>query len=639
MARPAQIKNPVLERQQVALRALTAGLGVLVLLGLLLYRQIDLQIVHHDDYATRSDDNRMRPRIVAPPRGLIFDRNGVVLAENLPTYQLEIVPEQVESLEDTVTALAKLIDIPEADRARFYQRVDDGPRFGSYALRARLTPEEVARFEVNRQKFRGVEIRAALTRRYPLGGYAAHLVGYVGSITQADLDRLDPRRYRGTRRIGKVGAEAANEHLLHGEPGSKIIEANAQGRALRDLDYQRPTAGQDIYLTVDVPTQIAAADALGEHNGAVVALAPATGEVLALVSKPTFDPHLFVDGIDYRTYANLNADMGRPLFNRSLQGQYPPGSTVKPVMALSGLDAGIVGTNHRELCIGYFVLPNNERRYRDWKRRGHGYMNLRDSIAESCDVYFYKLALDMGIDRIHSFLGGFGLGAETGIDLPGEKDGLLPSRDWKRRARSESWYPGETLNIGIGQGFMTTTPLQLAHMTAVVAMRGQRMQPFALSAVTSPESDDLLATQPNALPPVNLRDPRHWTVVTQAMEAVTHAANGTARSSGKDAAYRMAGKTGTAQVAGLSQEDEDAPDLEDVPLELRDHALFVAFAPTDDPQIAVAVIAEHAGSGGKIAAPIARAVIDAYMREPTPPELISALVPPAHNHPAEPARP
>lgn len=621
------------------MRALIAGLGVLVLLGVLLYRLVDLQIVHHTDYATRSDDNRMRPRIVPPPRGLIFDRNGVVLAENLPTYQLEVVPEQVGSLEDTVTALATLIDIPDDDRERFYQRVDDGPRFGSYALRTRLTPEEVARFEVNRQKFRGVEIRAALTRRYPLGHYASHLVGYVGSITQADLDRLDPRRYRGTRRIGKVGAEAANEDLLHGEPGSKIIETNAQGRALRDLDYQRPTAGRDIYLTIDAPTQIAATDALGDYNGAVAALAPATGEVLALVSKPTFDPHLFVDGIDYRTYANLNANTGRPLFNRSIQGQYPPGSTVKPVMALSGLDAGIVGTRHRELCIGYFVLPDNERRYRDWKRRGHGYVDMNAAIAESCDVYFYKLALDMGVDRIHSFLSGFGLGSETGIDLPGEQDGLLPSREWKRRVRSESWYPGETLNIGIGQGFMTTTPLQLAHMTAVVATRGQRMQPFTLAAVSSLEGDTLETTEPQPLDVMELRDPRHWTAVTQAMEAVTHAANGTARSSGLGAPYRMAGKTGTAQVAGLSQEDEDAPELEDVPLELRDHALFVAFAPLDDPQIAVAVIAEHAGSGGKIAAPIARAVIDAYLRAPTPPELISSLSMPAHESVSEAARP
>lgn len=614
MARAAQIKNPMLERQQVAMRVLVAALGIAVLTGVLGWRLISLQVIHHADYATRSDDNRMRPRIVAPARGLIFDRNGVVLAENLPTYQLEIVPEQVESLENTVTALAELIDIPDRDRERFYERVDQGPRFASYALRTRLTTEEVARFEVNRQKFHGVEIRAALTRRYPLGADAAHLVGYVGSINQSDMERLDPRRYRSTRRIGKVGAEAAHESLLHGEPGSKIIETNAQGRSLRDLDYQRPTAGQDIYLTIDAATQIAATRALGQHNGAIAAIAPQTGEVLALVSQPTFDPHLFVDGIDYVTYASLNADPGRPLFDRSIQGQYPPGSTVKPVMALSGLDAGIVHTSHRELCIGHFVLPNNERRYRDWKRTGHGYVNMRDAIAESCDVYFYKLALDMGVDRIHDFLDGFNLGRETGIDLPGEKDGLLPSREWKRAARGEAWYPGETLNIGIGQGFMTSTPLQLAHMTAVIANRGTSMRPHTLLATVDRANGTRIDTQPEPLPVVSLREPRYWDSITQAMVAVTHAANGTARSTGEGASYQMAGKTGTAQVAGLSQEDEDAPELEDVPLELRDHALFVGFAPMDDPQIAVAVIAEHAGSGGRVAAPIARVVMDAYLR-------------------------
>ena len=289
MARAAQIKNPMLERQQVAMRVLVAALGIAVLTGVLGWRLISLQVIHHADYATRSDDNRMRPRIVAPARGLIFDRNGVVLAENLPTYQLEIVPEQVESLENTVTALAELIDIPDRDRERFYERVDQGPRFASYALRTRLTTEEVARFEVNRQKFHGVEIRAALTRRYPLGADAAHLVGYVGSINQSDMERLDPRRYRSTRRIGKVGAEAAHESLLHGEPGSKIIETNAQGRSLRDLDYQRPTAGQDIYLTIDAATQIAATRALGQHNGAIAAIAPQTGEVLALVKGREWD--------------------------------------------------------------------------------------------------------------------------------------------------------------------------------------------------------------------------------------------------------------------------------------------------------------------------------------------------------------
>ena len=377
MSEIKSIKNPFAERQLTLVRAIIAGIGVVGLTLVLVGRLGQLQVMDHAVYATRSDDNRMRVRIIAPARGLIYDRTGVVLAENLPTYQLEIVPEQVHDVEDTVTALAELIDIPDRDRERFYRRVDQEPAFSSIPLRTRLTPEEVAAFEVNRQDFRGVEIHAALTRRYPLGQLAAHVVGYVGSLSEADAARLDPRRYRGTQRIGKVGVEAAHESLLHGEPGSKIIEANAQGRTLRDLDYQRPSAGENLYLTLDARIQEAAVTALGQHDGAVVAIDPNNGDILALVSRPSFDPHLFVDGIDYVTYAGLNADPGRPLFNRALQGQYPPGSTVKPVMALAGLEAGVTTPRHREMCIGYFMLPNNERRYRDWKRSGHGLVDIR----------------------------------------------------------------------------------------------------------------------------------------------------------------------------------------------------------------------------------------------------------------------
>lgn len=613
MAELTPIKNPLAERHLTLVRAVVASLFVVLLTGVLVARLVNLQLLEHDTYATRSDDNRMRVRLIAPARGLIYDRNGVVLAENLPTYQLEVVPEQVASVEDTVTRLARIVDISDRERERFYNRVDQLPAFRSIPLRTRLTDREVAAFEVNRQEFRGVEIHAALTRRYPLGRNAAHVVGYVGSITEADLERLDARRYRGTQRIGKVGVEAAHESLLHGEPGSKIIEANAQGRTLRDLDYQRPAAGRNLYLTLDARLQQAAVDALGDNDGSVVALDPNNGDVLALVSRPGFDPHLFVDGIDYVTYAGLNADPGRPLFNRAIQGQYPPGSTVKPVMALSGLDADTVHHNHRETCIGYFTLPNNERRYRDWKRRGHGSVNMHDAIAQSCDVYFYQLALDMGIDRIHDFLGGFGLGGRLGIDLPGEKPGLLPSREWKRNARNESWYPGETLNIGIGQGFMTATPLQLAHMTAVIAARGGAWQPRLLAADEHPGTGELRNVEAVAMAGVTLNHPIHWQQVEDAMVAVMHAPEGTATRSGLNADYRIAGKTGTAQVAGLSQEDDEAPELLDVPRELRDHALFVAYAPVNAPRIAVAVIAEHAGSGGRVAAPIARAVMDAYL--------------------------
>lgn len=613
MSEIKSLKNPFAERQLTLVRAIIAGLGVVGLTLVLVGRLGQLQVMDHAVYATRSDDNRMRVRIIAPARGLIYDRNGVVLAENLPTYQLEIVPEQVDDVEDTVTALAELIDIPDRDRERFYRRVDQEPAFSSISLRTRLTPEEVAAFEVNRQDFRGVEIHAALTRRYPLGQLAAHVVGYVGSLSEADAARLDPRRYRGTQRIGKVGVEAAHESLLHGEPGSKIIEANAQGRTLRDLDYQRPSAGENVYLTLDARIQEAAVTALGQHDGAVVAIDPNNGDILALVSRPSFDPHLFVDGIDYVTYAGLNADPGRPLFNRALQGQYPPGSTVKPVMALAGLDAGVVTPRHREMCIGYFMLPDNERRYRDWKRSGHGLVDMHDAIAQSCDVYFYQLALDIGIDQIHHFLGHFGLGSTLGVDLPGEKPGLLPSRDWKRAARNETWYPGETLNVGIGQGFMTTTPLQLAHMTAMLAMRGQSYRPRILSAKQIPSTGEVISYAPTPLPPLRLGDEAYWDKVAASMEAVMHTPRGTATSSGAGASYRIAGKSGTAQVTGLSQEDDTAPDLLDVPRELRDHALFVAYAPSDNPQIAVAVIAEHAGSGGRVAGPIARAVMDARL--------------------------
>ena len=617
MAEIKSLKNPLAERQLTLFRAVIAGLGVVALTLVLVGRLLQLQVVDHDVYATRSDDNRMRVRIIAPARGLVYDRNGIVLAENLPTYQLEIVPEQVEDVEGTVTALAELIDIPDRDRERFYRRVDQEPGFRSIPLRTRLTPQEVATFEVNRQDFEGVEIHAALTRRYPLGRLAAHAVGYVGSLSETDVAALDPRRYRGTQRIGKVGVEAAHESLLHGDPGSKIIEANAQGRTLRDLQYQGPTAGENLFLTLDAKIQEAAVTALGQHDGAVVAVDPNNGDILALVSQPSFDPHLFVDGIDYVTYAGLNADPGRPLFNRALQGQYPPGSTVKPVMALAGLQAGVVTPRHREMCIGFFMLPDNERRYRDWKRRGHGLVDMHDAIAQSCDVYFYQLALDIGIDTIHDFLSGFGLGQALGVDLPGEKPGLLPSRDWKRATRNETWYPGETLNVGIGQGFMTTTPLQLAHMTAMVAVRGRGYRPRILAAKQLPGSEDVIEFEPTPVAPVHLNDPHYWDRIAESMEAVMHTAQGTATRSGADASYRIAGKSGTAQVTGLSQEDDEAPDLLDVPRELRDHALFVAYAPSDAPTIAVAVIAEHAGSGGRTAGPIARAVMDARL-EPTP---------------------
>lgn len=618
MARGSPLKNLVYERQLFILRCLIAAVGVVVLISILVTRLVTLQVENHAYYSTRSDDNRLRVRVVPPVRGLVYDRNGNLLAENLPSYRMMLIPEQVEDLEETLVRLGQIIRIEPRDIERFKQRASRNPRFRGTPLRFRLTPEEVARFEVNRQYFPGVDIVAGLTRSYPQGATASHIVGYVGGITEAEMARLDERRYRGTTHTGKVGVERSHEDLLHGRPGTKIVEANASGRVLRELEYDRPVAGRNLYLTIDADLQREASEALGDHTGSIVALDPRNGELLAMVSHPGYDPHLFIEGIDHETYRALNDDPGRPLFNRGIQGQYPPGSTVKPVMALAGLENGVISPHRRHYCPGVFMLPNSERRYRDWKRDGHGSVNMRSAIAQSCDIYFYELSIALGIDRISTFVERFGLGSKLGVDLPGEKRGLLPSRQWKRRARNEAWYPGETINVGIGQGFMTATPLQLAHMTAVIAGRGRAMRPHILRSHENALTGELIEIEPVAVQPVILKNSDHWKRIVRSMIAVTHSPIGTAQRIGLDASYRMASKTGTAQVTGLSQEDDEAPELEDVPRELRDHALFVAFAPAVDPRIAIAVVIEHGGSGGAVAAPVARKVMDAWLLRDKP---------------------
>lgn len=604
------------------------GIAVLVCVGMvgaLVLRMTDLQVTQHDYFSTRSNENRMRLVVVPPVRGLIFDRNGVVLAENNPAYVLELIPEQVRDIDDTLERLGQIIQLSPTDLDRFRDRLRKTPRFRGVTLRSRLSLDEVAAYEINRHDFPGVDVKAGLSRHYPLGDATAHVVGYVGGITDRELAELDEQAYRGTTQIGKTGIEKSHEHMLHGEVGAKIVEANATGRPLRELDYNRGAPGQNLYLTLDAKLQAAADQALSNREGAVVALDPRNGEVLAMVSKPTFNPQLFVEGIGHDAFRALNDNPNRPLFNRATQGQYPPGSTIKPHMALAGLEYGLVAPSNREFCPGYYQLPTSERLYRDWKRTGHGWMNMDRAIAESCDIYFYQLALDLGIDRIHAMLFKFGLGQKTGIDLPGEQDGLMPSREWKRAARRESWYPGETLNVGIGQGYMTATPLQLAQIAARIALRGQAYKPHMLHAFEDAITSETVGATPEALQPLQLRANEFWDRVIHSMELVAHSVGGTAHRAFADSTYRMAGKTGTAQVAGLSQEDEDPRKLREIPKHLRDHALFIGFAPIDDPRIAVAVVAEHSGGGGSVAAPIARQVMDAYL---LPPEL---NIPPAMN--------
>ena len=633
MARYEPLKNLHREKNLFSSRIVVGALICFGLTLLLMARLTRLQVEDHRYYTTRADENRLRVTPVPPVRGLVFDRNGVVLAQNRPAFVLEVVPEQIQDMPSLLMRLGHLVQLTDADIARFEDRVRKTPRYRGVPLRNNLSMEEVARVEVNRHDLPGVEVTAGLTRNYPLGNSAAHVIGYVGGISETDLQRIDTNLYQGLAQIGKAGIERSHEDLLRGLPGAKIIEANAFGRPLRELDHRPGKSGQNLVLSVDARVQEVAEAALGELNGSVVALDPRNGEVIALVSKPGFDPHAFVEGIDVASYQALLSDRSRPLFTRALQGQYPPGSTVKPAMALAGLEYNITDPDHREFCGGSMQLPGSTRRYRCWRRQGHGWMDMVAGVMHSCDIYFYQLAMNLGIDRMHDAMTQFGLGARTGIDLPLESTGLMPSREWKRRTRGEPWYPGETLNIGIGQGYTLVTPLQLAQMTARIANRGEGFMPHILRATRDPASGDETPQTVSPLPPIVISNTRHWDKVIQAMIETAHQPGGTAYRVGRDAPYLIAAKTGTAQVAGLSQDEKVAPTLEQTPLHLRDHALFVAFAPADDPQVAVAVLAEHAGHGGAVSGPIARKVMDQYLlgevRYESPPPVIPKVVRPS----------
>ena len=608
------IKNLHVERQMFLGRVLFAIIICSGLSLVLTARLFHLQFIQHDYYSTRSDENRMRLNVIPPVRGLIYDRSGALLAQNAPGFVLEIVPEEIRALDDTLARLAPLVHLTDADIARFRERMRKTPKFRGVPLRTNLSMEEVARFQLNRYEFEGVDINAGLTRNYPLGKSGSHVIGYIGGITEDDLTVVDEKAYRGTQYIGRTGIEKSHEDLLHGTLSTKVVETNAGGRPLRDLDYRRGAPGLNLFLTLDAHLQGAAEHAFGARNGALIAIEPQTGEVLALLSKPGFNPQLFVEGVDAPTYKLLNDDKGHPLFNRALQGTYSPGSTIKPFMALAALDSSVKNPEEREFCTGAFTLPGSDRRYRCWQRKGHGWVDMNDAVQHSCDVYFYQLALTLGIDRITSFLGAFGVGTPTGVDLPGEKGGLLPSREWKKRVRRENWYPGETLNVGIGQGYLTMTPLQLAAVVARLAMRGGGFRPHLVHATQDAMTGSVTAVRPEPLPPIKLRNAADWERIIHAMEDVAHEAGGTAFGAFHDSPYQIAAKTGTVQVAALAQDELVAAKQDTVPEELRDHALFIAFAPPDNPKIALALLVEHAGGGGgHIAAPIAREVLDAYL--------------------------
>lgn len=605
------IKDRYREGRIFAVRVVLAGLLMTTLFGVLVARFYNLQITDHAQYATASDRNRVHVRSLPPVRGLIYDRKGRLLADNRPSYTLSLVLERVDDVDTTLAELQTLLPISERDFTRFNkQRRQRRRPYEPVPLKYRLNEEEIALIAVNEYRLDGVEVQAELIRHYPYEQLLAHTVGYVGRINdreQTGFDEEAVKRYSGTHTIGKIGLEKRYESDLLGQVGYQNVETNARGRVLRVLEQTLPQPGEDLHLYLDVDVQQTGFDALAGRRGAVVAIDVNTGGVLAMVSTPSYDPNLFVTGISYKDYKALNESSDLPLYNRTLQGQYPPASTVKPLLGLAGLHYGVTDMRRTIYDPGFYQLEGDDRKYRDWKKGGHGRaIGLKQAIAQSCDTYFYDLAFRMGIDKMHEFGKHFGLGARTDIDIPSERSGNWPSRPWKKGARGLPWFPGDSLNMSIGQGFTTATPLQLAEMTATLAKRGTRHKPQLVKRqgerLHEPEVVDYIEVAQV-----------HWDSIFESMIEVVHGLRGTGQRIRRGAKYKMAGKTGTAQVVGIKQDEEY--DSEALAERHRDHALFIGFAPADNPKIAVAVIVENGEHGSTAAAPIARKIFDAYLLE------------------------
>jgi penicillin-binding protein 2 len=642
-----RIKDHWGEQRLFDQRSLIAGVLMVVLTCVLVGRLYLLQVVRHDYYADLSQGNRVRTEPIPASRGLILDRNGTVLVNNEPAYQLELTREQVPDLDDTLKRLAALGLIDPDDVKETKHMILSRRSFDTVPLRLRLTDEEIGRFAVHRFEFPGVDLATRQTRHYPFGELGVHALGYVGAISEQDLEHIDRAAYAGTALIGKLGVEASYETPLHGHNGYREILVNAQGRSVQrqgayapELRASAPIAGEDAILSIDLPTQQAAEQAFGDHRGAVVAIDPSNGDVLALVSKPGFDPSVFARGITRTEFAALNQDIDKPLFNRALRGTYPSGSTIKPVISLAGLANHILDPKKEEFCAGVYYLPGSRLAFREGKFGRHGYLDLPHAIARSCDVYFYRLAATIGIDKIAAFMAPFGYGSLTGIDISGEKPGILPSPEWKRRVYKQAWYPGETVNVGIGQGYLLVTPLQLAHMVAVIAERGRSFKPRLVTGLR--DADGVVHKRaPVENPPIQNVTPEDWNVVIQGMVGATSWPGGTAYAFVRGTPYTMAGKTGTAEVVTVGRNQSLTAKKTDE--RLKDHAWFIAFAPVEAPRIAVAVLAENAGFGATTSSPIAKKVIDAYLLGPDG-KVKPSLAPGANPEfpplkPAEPAKP
>ena len=626
-----EFKNTERELHLFRLRLSVAGVFVLVCFGLLAARFVWLQVFKHSDYAGQAEDNRISVVPVVPNRGLIVDRNGVVLARNFSAYTLEITPAKIGlPLDEVIEGLSELVEIQAKDRRRFRRLLDEAKNFESVPIRTRLSDEEVARFTAQRYRFPGVEIQARLFRQYPLGETASHVIGYIGRISQRDAAKIeemeDAANYAGTDYIGKEGLEKKYESVLHGTTGYEEVEVSAGGRAVRTLSRTPATPGHNLILSIDIELQKIIEEAFGDRRGALVAIEPATGDVLAYVSKPTFDPNLFVEGIDVQSWEELNTSPDRPLLNRPLIGSYPPGSTYKPFMALAALELGKRTPNQAISDPGFFWFGNHK--FRDDKEGGHGLVDMYKSIVHSCDTYYYILANDLGVDTIHDFMKPFGFGQLTGIDLEHERTGILPSTSWKRNAyrkpEQKKWYAGETISIGIGQGYNSFTPLQMAHATANLANNGVVMKPHLVKILENGATKERTLTVPKESYRINLKQ-QNIDFIKNAMAGV--AKEGTSARSFANAPYQSAGKTGTAQVIAIKKNEKyDASKIDE---RHRDHALYTAFAPLDNPRIAIAIIVENGGFGAAAAAPIVRKAMDYYLLGKRPEDKPEPATPPA----------
>ena len=607
MSQPIRLKDHEKDARLVRSRVVVGAIVVVALICALIARLYYLQVVQYEYHSTLSENNRVHVRPLPPPRGLIFDRNGVVIADNRPSFSLSMTRERSKGWQQELDLVVEILGLTPEDRALFEKRMKQGRRpFEAVPILFELNEEQIARIAVNQFRLPGLEVEAQLVRHYPQGAHFAHSVGYMGRINEKELKTLDPVSYSGTHHIGKTGIERFYEAELHGQVGYEEVETNARGRVLRVLKRTDPIPGKDIVLSLDIKLQEAAEEALAGRRGAVVALNPMTGEVLAMVSQPSFDPNLFVTGISFKAYAELRDSIDRPLFNRILRGLYPPGSTIKPAVAIAGLDSGVITGSSRVYDPGYYQLPNYDHKYRNWNRTGDGYVDLDTAIMRSNDTYFYDLAHKLGIDRLSTYMNQFGIGRKVSLDMFEESAGLMPSREWKRATRRQAWFPGETLILGIGQGYMQSTPLQLAQATALIASKGKWIRPHLAKTI-----EGVPPVDPDPVPDIVLRDPSNWAKVTHGMQQVVHGARGTARVAGVGAQYLIAGKSGTAQVVAIKQGEKY--DRSKVQERHRDHALIVGFAPANNPQITVSVMIENGEAGSRVASPVVRSVMDAWL--------------------------